>query len=77
MCMRNKVLTIGEKIFNVLIIVAILAGAASAVFANLPITTVGGMVAMLLQIILSWSGTLIVALIVYALLDIRHMLANK
>lgn len=76
MCMRQKVLNIGEKIFNIMVIVAFIAGAASGVVSGIAVGGMAGIAAALIQVLLSWSGTLIIALIVYSLLDIRHSL-NK
>ncbi len=72
MCMRTSVLNIGEKIFHVVFVVGLVAGAASAVTSGLAVGGFAGLLVALPQLLLSWSGTLIVALIVYALLDIRH-----
>lgn len=74
MCMRKKFLDIGEKIFNVLVVLAFLAGAASGVFSGIAIGGADGIAGGAIQILLSWSGTLIISLIVYALLDIRRSL---
>lgn len=76
MCMRKKFLQIGEHIFNVMVILAFIAGATSGVLSGIAIGGVNGIISAALQIALSWSGTLIISLIVYALLDIRHIL-NK
>jgi hypothetical protein len=72
MCMRKKILNVGEKIFNVMVIIAFVAGIASGIFSGIAIGGVAGIAAAALQVLLSWSGTLIIALIVYSLLDIRH-----
>ncbi|MBP9741953.1 MAG: hypothetical protein KBD37_01195 [Burkholderiales bacterium] len=76
MCIRKKFLDIGEHIFNVMVVIAFIAGAASGVLSGIAIGGVNGALSAALQIALSWSGTLIISLIVYALLDIRHLL-NK
>ncbi len=75
--MRKQFLNHAEKVFNVLVVVAFIAGAASGVFSGVTIGGGMGIVDGVIQVILSWSGTLIIALIVYSLLDIRHSLENK
>ena len=77
MCMRKKFLDIGEKVFNVLVVLAFFAGAASGVFSGIAIGGVNGIAGGAIQILLSWSGTLIISLIVYALLDIRRSLDKR
>lgn len=77
MCMRKKFLDIGEKIFNVLVVIAFFAGAVSGAFSGIAIGGMSGIAGAVLQILLSWSGTLIISIIVYALLDIRHLLEEK
>ena len=74
MCMRKKFLTIGEHVFNVMVVIAVIAGAASGVLSGIAIGGLNGIFSAALQIALSWSGTLIISLIVYTLLDIRHLL---
>lgn len=74
--MRQQVLNHGEKIFNLMVVIAFIAGAASGVVSGIAVGGMPGIAAALIQILLSWSGTLIIALIVYSLLDIRHSL-NK
>lgn len=77
MCMRTKVLNVGEKIFNVLVVLGFIAGAVSAVMSGMGVASTSGhmgegWLAGASQLLLSWSGTLIIALVVYSLLDIRH-----
>lgn len=72
--MRKKILDIGEKLFNVMVVIAFIAGATSGVFSGVAIGGLSGVAAAALQILLSWSGTLIVSIVVYSLLDIRHSL---
>ncbi len=76
MCMRKCFLCWGEKIFNVLVVLGFIAGAGSGISTAIAIGgrqgwTTGGM-----QVLLSWSGTLIISLVVYALLDIRHSVSK-
>jgi hypothetical protein len=76
MCMRRGFLCWGEKIFNVLVILGFIAGAASGISTAMAIGgkqgwTTGGM-----QVLLSWSGTLIISLVVYSLLDIRRSVSK-
>ena len=75
--MRKQFLNHAEKVFNVLVVIAFIAGAASGVFSGIAIGGGMGIVNGAIQVLLSWSGTLIIALIVYSLLDIRHSLENK
>jgi hypothetical protein len=75
--MRKQFLNYAEKVFNVLVIIAFVAGAASGVFSGIAIGGKMGILDGAIQILLSWSGTLIIGLIVYSLLDIRHSLENK
>ena len=70
MCMRKCFLTHGEKVFNVLVILGFLAGAASGIMSGMEIGGRPGLIAGALQVLLSWSGTLIISLVVYALLNI-------
>jgi hypothetical protein len=72
--MSKKVLIIGEYIFNVIFIIAIVAGLGSSVMAALNVGGVNGIILGLIQLLLSWSGTLIIGLIVYSLLEIRKTL---
>lgn len=74
MCLRTKILNIGEKIFNFMIIVAFVGGAVSGISTGIMLGGVSGAVSAIVQILLSWSGTLVVAIIIYALLDIRQRL---
>ena len=71
MQMRKKFLNIGEKVFNALVFIAFLAGIITGVFSGIAVGGVHGLAVALIQILLSWSGTLIISLMVYALLDIR------
>ncbi|MCC2625697.1 MAG: hypothetical protein K0R14_1570 [Burkholderiales bacterium] len=76
MCMRRGFLCWGEKIFNVLVILGFIAGAVSGISTGMAIGgkqgwTTGGM-----QVLLSWSGTLIISLVVYSLLDIKHSVSK-
>ena len=75
--MRNCLLYCGEKIFHVLVILAIIAGTWSGVLSGMSIGGMNGVAMAVIQIVISWSGTLIIALIVYSLLDIRRSLQNK
>lgn len=75
--MRKQFLNYAEKVFNVLVVIAFIAGAVSGVFSGIAIGGSMGVLDGALQILLSWSGTLIIALVVYSLLDIRHSLENK
>ncbi len=77
MCMRKKFLTVGEKIFNIMVIVAFIAGAASGVVSGIAVGGKSGIAAAIIQILLSWSGTMIIALIVYSLLDIKDSLEKR
>lgn len=77
MCIRKCVLHYGEKIFNILLILGFIAGAASGVTTATAVGGKQGWLAGAMEVILSWSGTLLIALVVYSLLDIRHTLANK
>jgi len=76
MCMRKCILDIGEKIFNFLVVIGFIAGAASAVMSGMAVASSDGgtksaaWLAGGAQLVLSWSGTLVIALVVYALLDI-------
>ncbi|MFN7095912.1 MAG: hypothetical protein ACK4M7_11155 [Burkholderiales bacterium] len=79
--MRKQILNIGEKIFNVLVVVGFIAGIVSAIMSGMSVAAAeasksAAWLAGISQLVLSWSGTLIIALIVYALLDIHHSL-NK
>ena len=76
MCPRKCVLKIGEKIFNILVILGLIGGLASAISSGLLVGGKDGLITGGLQLIISWSGTLIIALIVYSLLDIRRSLAK-
>ena len=76
MCMRKCVLNFGEKIFNVLVIIGFVAGAASGINSGVELGGKEGIISGLLQVILSWSGTLIISLIVYSLLDIRQQIGT-
>lgn len=83
MCMRKCFLRIGGRIFNLLVILGFFAGGISAVFSGIGAsapanggTIMEGWITGISQLILSWSGTLVIALIVYALLDIAESL-NK
>lgn len=76
MCMRKCFLKWGERVFNVLVVLGFIAGAGSGISTAMAIGgkqgwTTGGM-----QILLSWSGTLIISLVIYALLDISHSVAK-
>jgi hypothetical protein len=76
MCMRKCFLKWGERIFNVLVVLGFIAGAGSGISTAMAIGgkqgwTTGGM-----QILLSWSGTLIISLVIYSLLDIHHSLSK-
>ena len=75
--MRKQFLNYAEKVFNVLVVIAFIAGAASGVFSGVAIGGWMGALDGAIQVLLSWSGTLIIALVVYSLLDIRHSLENK
>ena len=77
MCMRKTVLNVGEKIFHVIVILGFIAGAASAVTSGLAVGGMAGFLIAVPQLLLSWSGTLIVALIVYSLLDMRHIMSSS
>ncbi len=77
MCIRKCFLNFGEKIFNILVIIGFVAGAASAITSGMDIGGRGGLISGILQLVLSWSGTLIISLIVYSLLDIRHHVSNS
>ena len=72
--MRKHFLHYAEKVFNVLVVIAFIAGAVSGVFSGIAVGGGMGIVNGAVQVILSWSGTLIISLIVYSLLDIRHSL---
>ena len=76
MCIRRCILTIGEKIFHVLVLLGLLGGLASAVNSGMMIGGKDGFIAGGIQLIISWSGTIIIALIVYSLLDIRSSLTD-
>ena len=75
--MRKHFLNYAEKVFHVLVVIAFIAGTTSGVFSGIAIGGRMGIVDGAIQVILSWSGTLIIALIVYSLLDICHSLKNK
>ena len=77
MCMRKQVLKFGERVFNLMVVVAFIAGAASGIVSGIAVGGKAGIAAALIQILLSWSGTLIIALVVYSLLDIKHSLEQK
>ncbi len=72
--MRKHFLHHAEKVFNVLVVIAFIAGAVSGIFSGIAVGGSMGIVNGAVQVILSWSGTLIISLIVYSLLDIRHSL---
>ncbi len=81
MCMRKTVLNIGEKIFNFVVVIALILGVVSAVNTAL-ITSMDGskkdaIIGAVVQLLLSWSITLVVSLVVYSLLEIAHSLKNK
>lgn len=74
MCMRKSVLKYGEKVFHVLVILGFVFGVVSAVLSGMQFGANSmGAIAAVTQLVLSWSGTLIVALIVYALLDAKNL----
>ncbi len=77
MSFRAKVLNIGEKIFTFIVIVAFIGGLISGVSTGMMLGGVSGIVSAIVQVFLSWSGTIVVALIVYSLLDIRHSLDKQ
>lgn len=77
MCMRKCFLNFGEKIFNVLVVIGFIAGAASGIMSGMELGGREGLLSALVQIVISWSGTLIISLIVYSLLDIRHTVTGN
>ncbi|MCE3268030.1 MAG: hypothetical protein K0R49_282 [Burkholderiales bacterium] len=76
MCMRKGFLCWGEKIFNILVILGFIAGAASGISSAMTIGGKQGWAMGGMQILLSWSGTLIISLVVYSLLDIRRSVSK-
>ena len=72
MCVRKCILRIGEKIFHVLVFLGLIGGLASAINSGMTIGGKDGLIAGGIQLIISWSGTLIIALVVYSLLDISQ-----
>ncbi len=74
MCIRKCALRIGEKVFHVLVLLGLIGGLASAINSGMMLGGRDGFMAGGIQLIISWSGTLIIALVVYSLLDIRHSL---
>jgi hypothetical protein len=77
MFMRKCFLKWGERIFNILVVLGFIAGAGSGISTAMAIGgkqgwTTGGM-----QILLSWSGTLIISLVIYSLLDIHHSVSKN
>lgn len=77
MCMRKCILNFGEKVFNVLVVLGIIAGVASGIITGIAVGGRQGVLAGVIQLVLSWGCTLIISLIVYSLLDIRHSLECK
>lgn len=77
MCIRKCFLNWGEKVFNVLVLLGFIAGAVSAVSTAMEIGGKQGWSAGGLQLLLSWSGTLIISLIIYSLLDIAHAVSKN
>ena len=77
MCIRRCVLKIGEKIFHVLVLLGLIGGLASAINSGMMIGGRDGYISGGIQLIISWSGTLIIALIVYSLLDIHSSLCHS
>jgi hypothetical protein len=75
--MRKCFLKWGEKIFHLLVIVGFIAGAASGISTAIAIGSKQGWLTGGIQILLSWSGTLIISLIIYSLLDIHHSVAKN
>lgn len=77
MCMRKLVLNVGEKVFNVLVVLGFIAGAASAIFSGISMGGSMGAISAVVQLVISWSGTLIVALVVYSLLTVaKYCICN-
>lgn len=76
MCMRKCFLKWGEKIFNILVIIGFIAGAVSGVNGAMAIGDKQAWIAGGMQILLSWSGTLLISLVIYTLLDISHSLSK-
>lgn len=77
MCMKKCFLNFGEKVFNVLVLLGLIAGVASGIITGVAVGGKQGILAGALQLILSWGCTLIISLIVYSLLDIRRLLDCK
>jgi hypothetical protein len=77
MCMRKCFLKWGEKIFNVLVVFGFIAGAASGISTALAIGGKQGWAAGGMQILLSWSGTILISLVVYSLLNISHYVSQN
>lgn len=76
MCMRKCFLKWGEKIFNLLVILGFIAGAGSGISTAMAIGGKQGWITGGMQVLLSWSGTLIISLVIYSLLDISHSVAK-
>lgn len=71
MCMRKIILNVGAKIFNVFVILFFLATTTSAIMAGRAIGGKPGLMTAISQTLMSWGLLLVIALIVYSLLDIR------
>ena len=85
MCMRKQVLKIGERIFNIGLVLTFIMSIAAAVLNGIEVEDkfdkqedllASGLVSGVLHLLTSWSLLLIIALIVYSLLEICHSL-NK
>ena len=76
MCMRKCFLKWGERIFNVLVVLGFIAGAGSGISTAIAIGGASGWKVGGMQVLLSWSGTLIISLVIYSLLDIVHSVSK-